>query len=305
MKHMNSPKCPICQSPEVRQIGHLRDNRNFAGRWVEKPISGGSLYRCHGCRIGFRHPTLSEANYAELYDNQGAEQWTSGPERKDQQLIIARIQRRLGPGTRILDVGCNTGELLASIPDSYLKYGIEINKAAGAIAASRGIVVQRSLQELPEEDKFDVIVLCDVIEHVANPASLILALAGRLRTDGEILVSTGNFENPTWKLFGANWWYCSYAEHIRFISSAWAERFCASNPIRFETISKFRYTDLGTFLYIRDLVLTAIFGFFPRTYLGVGRILKSILGRSGDVPVKGVGIVKDHILLSFRTANED
>mgnify|MGYP001766215577 CR=1 FL=1 len=91
----------------------------------------------------------------------------------------------------------------------------------------------------------------------------------------------------------------------RFISEAWAERFCASHPIEFETVSRFRYTEHGALRYVRDLVLMAMFGLFPGIYLGAGKLLKSGLGRSGDVPVKGVGIAKDHILLSFRAANED
>jgi SAM-dependent methyltransferase len=301
-KHLN---CPACAETETILIGKLRDNLNFAGQLVKTPIPGGNLHYCASCLIGFRHPTLSDSEYAELYDNQGPEQWTSGPARNDQRLILARIQRRSGPGVRILDVGCNTGELLASIPDSYLKSGIEINIAAGLIAASRRITVHRSLENLPETDKFDVIVLCDVIEHVANPASLILALSARLRVGGEILVSTGDYENTTWMRFGANWWYCSYAEHIRFISKSWAERFCATNPIKFEIVSRFRYTDLGAFIYVRDFVMMLFFGFFPKTYLGIGKLLKSILGRDGDVPVKGVGIAKDHILLSFKATDEN
>lgn len=298
-------ECPTCMANEPCHVGQLRDNLSFAGKLLEKPIPGGNLYHCKNCSIGFRSPILDESEYIKLYDNKSYEQWTSGPERTDQQLILDRLTHGLAATARILDVGCNTGELLVSAPTSLLKFGVEINSTAGSIAASKGITVYQSLYEIPESEKFDAIILCDVIEHVANPASLILDLCSRLSRDGEILISTGDFENPTWTRFGANWWYCSYAEHIRFISESWAKRFCASNQIRFEIISRFRYTRLGFFHYVRDFLLMTMFGLFPKIYLGIGKLLKSMLGRDGDFPVKGIGIVKDHILLSLRPANED
>ena len=297
--------CPICNKNEILNIGPLRNNVSFAGQLIKKPIFGGKLYHCSNCLIGFRHPILSMSEYTELYDNQKTEQWISESIRTDQRNILNRIKHNFGSRPRILDIGCNTGELLAAAPDSALKFGVEINSAAAAIASSRGITTYSSLQDIPQPDKFDIIILCDVIEHVENPSSLILSLFEHLNSGGEILVSTGDFDAPARQWFGSNWWYCSYSEHIRFISERWARYLCTKNPITFETIARFKYSKHSPARLTRDFALMATFGFFPKAYLWAGSLLKSIAGKSGDVPIMGAGITEDHILLSFRVADEN
>src|SRR5436190_18698532 len=55
-----------------------------------------------------------------------------------------------GPGARIVDFGCGSGALLASLPAAE-RTGVEPNDAARAEAQARGLRVVRSPDELPDE----------------------------------------------------------------------------------------------------------------------------------------------------------
>ena len=101
-------------------------------------------------------------------------------------------------GKSALDVGCGAG-LLA---EPLARLGAEVtglDAAAELIAAAREHAKASELQinyragELIElEGRFDLITCMEVIEHVADPAAFVAALAERLAGDGLLVMSTPN-----------------------------------------------------------------------------------------------------------------
>ena len=90
--------------------------------------------------------------------------------------IAEHARRLLPPGGRVLDVGCASGGLLAVLRDQagHLA-GLELSTTAARAAAEIGDqVVQGALEDpgLPfEPDSFDLVVIADVLEHLADPAA--------------------------------------------------------------------------------------------------------------------------------------
>jgi methionine biosynthesis protein MetW len=112
-------------------------------------------------------------------------------------VIAAHALRLLPEGGSALDLGCASGGLLALLrPRAGHLAGLELSATAARAAAAVGDqVVQGALQdpELPfAADGFDLVVLADVLEHLADPGAALRRAAGWCRPGGAILVSVPN-----------------------------------------------------------------------------------------------------------------
>jgi methionine biosynthesis protein MetW len=111
--------------------------------------------------------------------------------------IAAHAERLLPAGGRVLDVGCASGGLLALLRAraGHLA-GRELSASAATAAAQiADHVVQGAIEDpdLPfEAGSFDLVVLADVLEHLADPAAGLARAAGFCRPGGAILVSVPN-----------------------------------------------------------------------------------------------------------------
>ncbi|MGE4324204.1 MAG: bifunctional 2-polyprenyl-6-hydroxyphenol methylase/3-demethylubiquinol 3-O-methyltransferase UbiG [Sphingobium sp.] len=102
-------------------------------------------------------------------------------------------------GKRGLDVGCGAGlltEPLARLGAAMtgLDAAPENIAVARAHAARQGIAIEYRATPVEHlaEGGFDIITSMEVIEHVADPAAFIQALAQRLAPDGLLILSTPN-----------------------------------------------------------------------------------------------------------------
>jgi methionine biosynthesis protein MetW len=112
-------------------------------------------------------------------------------------VIAAHALRLLPEGGAALDLGCASGGLLALLrPRAGHLAGLELSATAARAAAAVGDqVVQGALEdaELPfAADGFDLVVLADVLEHLADPAAALRRAVGWCRPGGAILVSVPN-----------------------------------------------------------------------------------------------------------------
>jgi 2-polyprenyl-6-hydroxyphenyl methylase / 3-demethylubiquinone-9 3-methyltransferase len=101
-------------------------------------------------------------------------------------------------GKTALDVGCGAGllaEPLARLGASVtgLDAAPELIAAAREHAAPQGLAIDYRAGELTElEGQFDLITCMEVIEHVADPAAFVQALAKRVAPGGLLILSTPN-----------------------------------------------------------------------------------------------------------------
>ena len=298
MNATSNPSCPHCAARQLCSLGKLPDSRWFAGKRLEKPLSGGVLYRCLHCQLKFRYPVHDTVTYQRLYDNEAVSTWPVDASRPDWDLIVNHILQRLPQGGRVLDFGCYTGGLLARLGSSYERHGVEINKAAAAIASNKQLMqVWPSIKAIPNELRFDVVIASDVIEHMPDPGHLIDGLLTLLAEGGILIITTGDADNRLWNRFGANWWYCFYPEHISFLSRGWLGYFSRARGLSVEHCDKFRYCRLSTPHLFLATVSTYIYGYLPSTYLRLRNMLRNMLSRPELTSVPGNGISTDHLFI--------
>ena len=99
-------------------------------------------------------------------------------------------------GSRVLDLGCGDGALLALLRDrrGCRGYGVELDDAKVLAGVQRGVnVLQRNLEEglsLFEDNSFDVVLQLDTLQHLRN-AEVMLRETARVGRIG--IVSFPNF----------------------------------------------------------------------------------------------------------------
>lgn len=118
----------------------------------------------------------------------------------------ADVMRRLiPPRARILDIGCGTGSLtIAATRGADARVtGVEPDPLRAELARKRGIEVVCAIADqalLKKLGSFDVIILSDVLEHLAEPAELLAQLRSSLAPDGRIIASVPNVAHWTVRL---------------------------------------------------------------------------------------------------------
>lgn len=119
--------------------------------------------------------------------------------RFDLRIIASMIE----PGSRVLDLGCGNGDLLAWLAASrkVIGTGIEQDKKKAAHCISRGLsVLQGDLNEEVEDYpdcSFDYVILSQTLQQVFEPARLLCSLA---RIGRKVIVSFPNFSHYTIRL---------------------------------------------------------------------------------------------------------
>jgi len=95
----------------------------------------------------------------------------------------------------ILDVGAGTGDFLKVCQNnSWEVFGTEPDLDARTIAKNKGINLQENLAKFSFQ-KFDVITLWHVLEHVENLQEYIKSLKELLKVDGKIIVAVPNYKS--------------------------------------------------------------------------------------------------------------
>lgn len=111
-------------------------------------------------------------------------------------LDLKLVQTWVAPGSRVIDLGCGGGELLAHLRDhlGVAGYGLEIDTDKITEAVARGVnVIQQDLnQGLANlaDNSFDTLLMTQALQAVNRPAEL---LDDMVRVAREVIVTFPNF----------------------------------------------------------------------------------------------------------------
>ena len=126
-------------------------------------------------------------------------------------LIKSSSQR--GDKFRVLEVGCGTGQNLAYIRNKSIYHnkiaslvGIDLNLPSGffrqdlgkedqLLSGSDELKSKSNDSQESDENKFDLLILMDVIEHVDDPIALIESYKDFLRPGAHILITVPAFQS--------------------------------------------------------------------------------------------------------------
>ena len=119
----------------------------------------------------------------------------------------AIIGELVDPGTRVLDLGCGEGELLAWLKDNKKVdgRGVEMEGADVRKAIARGVSVyqgdlESALEDYPDQ-AFDYVILSQTLQQTQHPVQV---LRGMLRIGRRAIVAFPNFAH--WKVRLSHLW---------------------------------------------------------------------------------------------------
>ena len=213
------PQCPVCKSFDVQALCQ---------------VDGYDVWRCAESATDFVWPLPSPADLKQLYDR---EAWFEGSERggysdydaqtaPSLQLVTELLRRFPSDKTDlcVLDVGCGYGSHLKIAADQgWQCFGIETSAHARSVIEQRygnGMtIVERAEDLLPK--RFDLVLMFELIEHLADPYHLFFTLFGRdaIGPDTLVVISTPNARSHDAIQTPAQWAYRHPPSHLTFYSA--------------------------------------------------------------------------------------
>lgn len=121
------------------------------------------------------------------------------------------------PGGKILDIGCGPGWFLSSLGSEWNCHGVEVSAFASKVASNSGTIYNGTLQEYIETG-FDVIVMNHVIEHIADPVSVLKKIKKMLKHGGIFIIGTPDFDSAAARRYGDNFRLLDDPTHISLFS---------------------------------------------------------------------------------------
>ncbi|MBC8136190.1 MAG: class I SAM-dependent methyltransferase [Fibrella sp.] len=121
-----------------------------------------------------------------------------------------------GGGCSALDVGCGDGRFMAALQKrDWQVVGTETDPAAAELARKRtGAPVYETPLPPDQQEKYDLVSLLHVLEHVSDPRDTLNGVRERLRPGGKLLLVLPNAESIEADLFGTSWYHLDLPRHF-------------------------------------------------------------------------------------------
>ncbi len=240
-------RCPLCAASAIRKVGDIAYSRPVIFSTEEISLTERpEFWTCDACKSGFTQHAIPEREAARLYAaGTGGERWISKPfEDEKTHEVVTALERVFRQDSRVLDIGCNTGELLDFARSrGCITAGVEYCTASRELVRSKGHGCFAAMEEV--DGHYDIVTAFDVVEHLYDLGAF-FSTCGKIMRDGGLLVLlTGDVTCLSARGTGANWWYVRFPEHIMFPSGHYfrsVPHFSVAQWIRTYAATKFRFS---------------------------------------------------------------
>jgi SAM-dependent methyltransferase len=273
--------CPLCgaDDSEVRRTAH---DRLFArpGRY--------HVVRCRRCGLQYTNPrptfdALGRHYPPDYFCYEPPESFRgargfflrSVAERVIERRIelIEGVRGRLEPSTRVCDVGCSYGLLLAGMKQKRGcdVVGVDFNPEMVEHGARRGVqIVPGTLKEARfDAERFDLITMTEYLEHEPQPYEVLGECRRVMKTGGHVVIEVPTIEGRAARWFGNYWSQLDLPRHLIFFTPQSIERMLAENGFEIVHLEQFHGT-IG-------LSLLHILGYEKVGRMSLGDILAILL----------------------------
>jgi 2-polyprenyl-3-methyl-5-hydroxy-6-metoxy-1,4-benzoquinol methylase len=215
--------CEVCSSSEFRPLFDKAEHH---------------FVKCGDCGLELISPQPTDDTLAKIYGEHYYDSWGLQSDTS----AVANLKKRtfryvldkigtVAPGAKLLDCGAATGFLLEVAKElGYQPYGVELSEfGAKEIAAKfgddRAFCGQLEDAAFPgvAPGDFQVVTMCDYIEHVRDPRRILSLARDLLGAGGTIALTTPDAGSPSHTLLRAGWTHYKL-EHLFYFNRKNLER---------------------------------------------------------------------------------
>ncbi|MGZ4115982.1 MAG: methyltransferase domain-containing protein [Bacteroidia bacterium] len=211
--------CPVCNSNQMSPFLACKDNT------VSRETF--QIVQCNSCGFKFTNPRPEEDKLGAYYKSEdyvshsntkkGFINSTYQSVRKYTLLKKLQLISKYYKTGKILDIGCGTGEFLNTCKNAQWEtFGIEPDPDAKKMASTNfglDVKAETEIKNL-EAEKFDVISMWHVLEHVPKLNERIEDLKRLIKPNGLIIIAVPNCNSLDAKIYKENWAAYDVPRHL-------------------------------------------------------------------------------------------
>jgi SAM-dependent methyltransferase len=210
---VNTLACPVCGDKSVDFFANARDVEYYTSAKIFE------YEQCANCDSVFlKSPPVDQLRviYPPNYYSYRATQGSDSALEKIKAWLDSRLLKRLlqdipGDALNVLDVGGGSGWLLTLTRRISRRvkqtHEVDLDEGARSAAEAAGHTFHTGrIEEFSSPEKFDLILMLNLIEHVSDPRLVLSAMTQLLSSRGLILIKTPNVDTLDCRLFrNCNW----------------------------------------------------------------------------------------------------
>ena len=194
-------KCPVCSNTRFQLYREIISELDEVPDGLDRPLSvRACVERCRKCELHHTIHLSDDRSPDQLYEESSVSFLASASKvgiagtrsvSSTDELSLLTVR----PPARLLDVGCGAGQfLLRASRAGYEVRGIDPDPRAIAFVRDElGLDAYCiSPDKLPVDERFDVITMFGVLEHIAEPLDFLQHIRRRMSPGGEVLIGVPN-----------------------------------------------------------------------------------------------------------------
>lgn len=209
-----SVDCCICETDDALEVGIGED---FEYRTSSDKFSA---KQCNSCSLVYLNPRPKISEFERIYPSNYHAFDFSEENFGIVHKIRSRLEARrvlswcegLTDDAKIIDTGCGDGFHLSLLREygnkNWTLEGIDIDKRAVKMAEEKGLKVHHgSIDEIElPKNQYDLAIMVQTIEHVAEPAEVLRAVHKILKPNGKVVIVTDNTDSLDFRIFKNSYW---------------------------------------------------------------------------------------------------
>jgi 2-polyprenyl-3-methyl-5-hydroxy-6-metoxy-1,4-benzoquinol methylase len=245
MSYERIEQCPVCNKEEFKNFLVVTDNSVSKESFV--------IVECENCSFKFTNPRPNAKSIGSYYES---EEYISHSNIKtgiiNRAYHVVRsittkqkvelINRYAPAKGSILDYGCGTGVFIkACKKDGWEIRGVEPSEKAREVAISEtGELIASDLSEIQGE-KFEIITLWHVLEHIHDLNETMNELVEMLSDEGTLIIAVPNADSHDAELYKENWAAYDVPRHLYHFTQPTMKRLLKKHKLNLQEVLPMKF----------------------------------------------------------------